>query len=119
MAIPWRTTDSYAGIHQCLARGIDIVYGVGEVAEIAALVVFFRVPVVSKLNLRLFIVLCCQEYQAKPSLLEVAALQLLETQVLAIELQRLIKVLYSNHCVKVFHRDYSVSVCKWVVRASI
>ena len=90
MAISWRTIDSYTGIHQFLASGVDVVYCVGEVAEIAALVILLRIPVVSKLNLRLFIALRCQKYQAKPRLLKIAALQLFETQVLAVELQRLI-----------------------------
>jgi hypothetical protein len=90
MAISWRAIDSYTGIHQFLASGVDVVYGIGEVTEIAALVVLLRVPVVGKLNLSVLISLGCEEYQAKPSLLEIAAPQLFETQMHAVELQRLI-----------------------------
>jgi hypothetical protein len=73
MAISRRTINSYTGIHQFLASVVDVVYGVGEVTKIAALVVLFRVPIIGKLNLRVLITVRCEKYQAKPSLLEIAA----------------------------------------------
>ena len=86
MAIVWGTINSYAGVHKFLADVVDVVYGVGEVAKITALIVFFGVPVVGKLNLRLFVAFGCEEYQTEPSLLKIAALQLFETQMFAVEL---------------------------------
>jgi len=52
MAVTRRSIDSNAMFGQALAGRVDIVHGIGNVAEIAPARVTFGIPIVRKLNLR-------------------------------------------------------------------
>ena len=52
MAVARRTVDRHPAIHKALAGVVDVVDLVGEVTEVAALAIDFRVPVVGELDER-------------------------------------------------------------------
>ena len=87
MAIAGWAVYRDARIHEFLACGIDIVDLVGEVAEIAARVILFRVPVVRQFDLRVLVTGRCQENKREATLLAVATLQLNETELIALEVE--------------------------------
>ena len=55
MTVSRRPIDRNASVQQRLAELVDVIDLVGEVAEIASLPIFLRVPVVSELDLRIVI----------------------------------------------------------------
>ena len=101
----WRPVDRYATVHQALANLIDVVDGVGEMTEVSALVIILGIPIMGKLDLSFYVTGGGQEYQRKSPLVVLVTIDLLETQLVAIEVQRLVEIAYPDHGVQIFHVD--------------
>jgi hypothetical protein len=82
-----RPVDGDARIQKALADRVNIVDSVGQVTEVAPLVVFLGIPVVCQLDLRIFIPGCSQEYERESALFAFVALDLFKTQLVAVEIQ--------------------------------
>ena len=98
-AISGRAVDSYAAILQMLAKGIDVVNGIGQVPKISAFTILLRIPVVGELNLRFSVARCREKNEAKATLLIVVAAEFLQAELFAIKLQRAVQVSYPNRWV--------------------
>src|SRR5437763_155471 len=110
MAIPRRTVDSYAALHEPPARFVDIVNAIGEVAEVAAVFVMLGIPIVGELNKRrlvfgrtLEIRRCAEKHEREASPFIVDPPHFLQAQLAAVEIQRLIQVRNADHGVQVAH----------------
>ena len=87
VAVTRRAVDGEPGIHELLAERVDVVDLVGEVAEVTALAVFLRVPVVRQLNLGFVISRGCKKNQCESSLLAVVAIQFVQPQFITVKVE--------------------------------
>src|SRR6202142_3632997 len=114
-AVARRPVDGDARLHQRLAGGVDVVHFVGQVPEIARLAIVLAVPVVGEFHLRpraavllapldQFRVACWgREHQRIAVLLVHPPAGLLESELVAIEIERGIEIAYAEHGVQISH----------------
>src|ERR1043166_9220510 len=95
VAIARGAIDDDARIHQPFAGGINVVHAIGQVAEIAAALIVFLVPIVSELHQRRLVLGGAlgigrggEEHQVKASLVALPPARLGEHQLAAIEIER-------------------------------
>src|SRR5690606_9372586 len=113
VAIAWRTVDSHAIVHQALAGLVDIVDLIGEMTEIAAALIVFRVPVVGQFQKRglrrgaaMLVLGRGEEDQSEAALLVFGTANFRQSELLHIGVERYIEVLYANHCVQIAHVSF-------------
>ena len=114
MAVARRAVDGDAGIRHLLAEIVDILDPIGEVTEIAATGIFFRIPVIGQLQLRHVVVVALfeiggrgEENQGEPALFILDPADFLQPHQLAVESQRGVDIRYADHGVEIMHRSLS------------
>ena len=80
MSIVWRPVDGYAAVQQTLADCVNVVDGIGEMAEVSAFAIVFGIPVIREFDLRLFVAGCREKYQSKSPLFVFVAFDFPEAQ---------------------------------------
>ena len=103
MSVARRPVDSDAGLAQLVTERIDIIDCIGQMAEVAAAVVGFRIPVMGQFQQRVLVFWCCQEYQREAACRIVLASHFPQTQLCTVKLERSVKIGDANHGVEVFH----------------
>src|SRR5262245_53146631 len=98
-----RPADRDALVEQALARRVDVVDLVGEMAEVAAAPVGLGIPVVRELDLSLVVARGGQEHQRVAPGGHLVPAQLLEPQLVAVEVERCVEIRDANHGVQVLH----------------
>ena len=103
--------DRHPGGAQPLAGRVDILHPVGEMAEIAAAAVFFRVPVIGQLDRRRLVLTRAflvagsgQEHQRETTRLHFRTRNLDQAELAAEEIERFVEIAHPDHRVEVFHR---------------
>jgi hypothetical protein len=109
-AVAGRAVDGDAGLLQAVAEGVDVVHLERQVAEVAALAVGLRVPVVGQLQQRSLlgagaatVLRCRQEDQGIAPGLAVHAANLAHAELVAVEVDALVDVADTNHGVEIAH----------------
>ncbi|MNL60431.1 hypothetical protein D3C87_1842400 [compost metagenome] len=92
-----------------LAKLVDIVRAIGQVAEIPAAGIVLRIPVIGQFHLAARIARRPQEDQRIAALLVLAPPHLLQPQPLAIEAQAVLDIGHPDHGVQVFHGAFLLS----------
>lgn len=109
VAVARRTVDRHAGVHQPLARRVDVLDLVGEVAEVAPAGELLRVPVVGELDLPALLVgRCGEEHERVAAGRVLVPPQLPEPELVAVEVQRALEVRDADHGVQVSHASLSI-----------
>ena len=90
-----------------VARRVDVLDLVCEMAEGAADRVLLRVPVVRELDLRLVVARRRQEHEGEAAFLVLDPPQLAQAEQVAIEVQRLFQVPDTHHRVQVLHAGHA------------
>src|ERR1700733_13272888 len=96
MTIARRPVDRDAVIRQALAGDVDVIDRVGDVAEVAAAGVAFRIPVVGELDLRRLIPGRGEKYQCEATRRIVPAREFLQAQRMAKKLESGVEVRYAT-----------------------
>ena len=99
-----RAVDGDAGVHELAAGVVDVLHLVGDVAEVAALAVFLRIPVEGELERAFLVAGRRDEHQREAALFAVVAPDLAHAELVAVEVQRLVEIADAYHGVQVFHR---------------
>src|SRR4051812_20049905 len=109
VAVPGRPVDGDARVHQLAAGRVNIVDAVREVTEIAPARVGLRIPVEGELDERclglagpLGVAGRGEEHERIAALLVVDAANFLQAELVAVEVERLIKVRHPNHRMQIF-----------------
>ena len=114
MPIAWRTIDRDALIHQALTDFVDVVDLVGQMPKIPAIRIGFDVPVVGQLDLRDVVSRRCEKDQGKAAGFDIVAVELFETELLAIEFERSIEIRYTHHRVQISQGNWPPWICLWL-----
>src|SRR5690606_26105572 len=96
-SVAWRPVDRHAHVHQALARRVDVVDLVRDVPEVPSLAVLLGIPVVRQLELRILLALGRDEHEWIPAGLVYRASQLLQTELAAVEIERLLDIADAQH----------------------
>ena len=99
--------DGHAMLAEALACRVDVLDGVGQMAEIAAPTVGLGIPVMGELDLRALITRGAQEDQRVASLRVVAARQFKQSERVPIEVQGLLDVGHADHRMQILHGKIS------------
>ena len=109
MAVARWAVDRHSTIHQPLATFINIIDGIGEVAEIAPLAIAFFIPIIGKFDLRGFIAGGRKEDKREPPGLAIKALKFLKAKQ-AKESDGCVWIRHADHGVEIFHRTIIASL---------
>ena len=82
-----RTIDREAVVYETLTECVDVFHSVGQMAEIAAFSIVFRIPVVSQFYLSRFITGRGEKNQCETPLLTVISTQLFQAKRVAVKIQ--------------------------------
>ena len=91
------SVNSDATVNQSLAKLVNIIYCVGEVAKVSALIVFLRIPIVRKFYLRLVIAGRGEKHQSKSAPVIVVTPQLPQPEFVTVEIERFFEVCDPHH----------------------
>ena len=83
MPVAWRPANCDARIHELLTQFVNIIDPIRKMTEVAAFTVFFRIPVMGQLDLRIVIAGRRKKNEGKAALFAVVALQFPQAQLFA------------------------------------
>ncbi len=110
LAVARRPIDRDARVAQPLAQRVDVVDLVRDVAEVAAARVFLGVPVVRELDRAVLLARWCHENEREAPGFVVDAAHLLQAELVAIEVERLLEIADAHHCMQIPHDLFSLRV---------
>src|SRR5690606_7722987 len=101
MAVARRAVDGVAHVHQMLAKHVDVVDPIGEMAEIAAAGIVLGVPVVSQLDLGVGLAGGVEKDEREPPLFVFDTVRFDKAEALAIEAKAVLDRGNAHHGVKI------------------
>jgi UMF1 family MFS transporter len=80
VSVPWRAIDGDAAVHEFVADLVNVVDGIGEVAEVTGFAVVLRIPVPGQFDLRILVAAGGKEHQREAALLAFLATELFQAE---------------------------------------
>ena len=98
------------GIAQPRAQRVDVVDLVGHVTEVAPARVLLGIPIVRELDRAVFLARRRDEHEREAPGLVIDAANLLQAELVAVEVERLLEVADAHHCMQIPHDLFSLRV---------